>query len=93
MPFDGGRFLAFPFLCRFLVELTTTKLGQHASFLAGTLEATQGCVEILIFFYTNAWHTSYCQTFKYKETRHRAGAELRIITAGIAYCKAKLRDF
>jgi len=90
MPFDGRCFLALPFLGRLLVKLTTTKLGQHAGFLAGTFEATQSCVEIFIFFYTNAWHTSNCQTFKYKETRHRAGAELRIITTQKAICKAKI---
>jgi len=69
MTLDGSCLLAFPFLGRLLVELATTKLRQDAGFLAGTLEPTQGCVEVLIFFYTNAWHTNYCQYIRYKETR------------------------
>ena len=90
MAFDGGRFLALALLGRLLIKLATAKFCQHTCFLAGTLEATQGCVEILVFFDTNAWHTSYCRTFKYKETRHRAGTEQRMIAPKMAYCKAKM---
>jgi hypothetical protein len=54
----GGRFLALPFLRRLLVKLATTKFSQDAGFLAGALEATQGSVKILIFFYANTWHCS-----------------------------------
>ena len=30
----------------------------HSSLFTGTLEATQGGVEILVFFYANTWHTN-----------------------------------
>ena len=43
--------LAFTFLGRLLVKLTTTELGQNTCFFTGTLEAAQRGVEILILFY------------------------------------------
>jgi len=87
--FDGRRFLALALLGRFLVELATAKLGQHTGFFTGALEATQGCVEILVFLDTYAWHTNFCWTFKYKETRHRAGTELGMIATENTFCKAQ----
>ena len=90
MAFDGRRFLALALLGRFFVELATAKLGQHTGFFTGALEATQGCVEILVFFETYAWHAGFCRTFKYKETRHSAGTELGMIATENTFCKAQI---
>ena len=57
MALNGGGFLAFAFLGRFFVKLAAAKLSQNSRFLTGTLEATQGCVEILVFFNANTRHT------------------------------------
>ena len=67
MTFDGRRFLALALLGRFLVELATAKLGQHTGFFTGALEATQGCVEILVFFEAYAWHASFCRPLNTKK--------------------------
>jgi hypothetical protein len=56
VPFYGSRFLALAFLGRFLVELASAELRQHAGLLAGSLEAAKGCVEVFTFSYTNARH-------------------------------------
>ncbi len=93
MPFNGSGFLALSFLSRLFVELTTAKLGQHARFFTGTLETAQGGVEILVFFYANTRHRGFNLFCKYKETRHRAGAELRIISAESPNCKARKHRF
>jgi hypothetical protein len=45
-------------LGRLLVEFTATKLGEDAGFFTGTLEATQGGVEILVLANTNAGHSN-----------------------------------
>jgi hypothetical protein len=50
MPFYSGSFLALALLSRFLVKLATAKFSEDAGLLAGTLETTQGCVKIFIFF-------------------------------------------
>ena len=89
MPLDGSRFLTLSLLSRLLIELATAKFRQHTCLLAGTFEPTQGSVKIFVFFDTNAWHTSNCPTFRYKETRRRAGTELRMIAADLSFCKAK----
>src|SRR5690606_18671660 len=57
VPLDGGRLLALALLRRLLVELAAAQLGQHAGFLAGTLEAPQRGIEILVLFYANTRHT------------------------------------
>ena len=57
MAFDGSGLLAFALLRRLLVILTAAQFRQDAGLLAGTLEATQSCVEILVFFYANTGHT------------------------------------
>src|SRR5690606_35134885 len=44
-----GGGLALALLGRLLVELALAGLGQHASLLAGALEATQGKLERLVF--------------------------------------------
>ena len=64
-------FLAFAFLGRLLVKLTTSQLGQNACFLTGTLEPAQGGVEIFILFYTDTRHTNYVFQLRYKEARHK----------------------
>src|SRR5690606_19399526 len=51
----GGR-LALALLGRLLVELALAGLGQHASLLAGALEATQGKLERLVFADFDAGH-------------------------------------
>jgi hypothetical protein len=45
-------------LGRLLVEFTPAKLGEDARFFTGTLEATQGGVEILVLANTNAGHSN-----------------------------------
>lgn len=70
MTFHGSSFLALSFLGRLLVELATAKLSQDSGLLTGTLETTQGSVEILILFYANTRHTILVTTSGYKETRH-----------------------
>src|SRR5690606_10761348 len=56
VPLHGGGLLPFPFLRRLLVEFAPPELGQHASFLAGALEAPQGGIEILVFSDADARH-------------------------------------
>jgi hypothetical protein len=51
VPFDRRRFLALTLLRWLLVVLTTTKLGKDSSLFTGTLEAPQGSIKILVFFY------------------------------------------
>jgi hypothetical protein len=58
VPFDGSRFFALAFLGRFLVELASAELRQHAGLLTGSFEAAQGCVEVFAFSYTDARHRS-----------------------------------
>jgi hypothetical protein len=45
-------------LGRLLVEFTAPKLGEDARFFTGTLETTQGGVEILVLANTNAGHSN-----------------------------------
>jgi hypothetical protein len=61
VPFDRGSFLALAFLGGFLVELASAKLGEHTGFLAGSLEAAQGRVEVFAFSYTDARHRSLAE--------------------------------
>ena len=56
MALHGSSFLALTLLGRLLVKFATAKLGEDTGLLAGTFEATQGSVEILIFSNTNARH-------------------------------------
>jgi hypothetical protein len=58
MPFHGGSLLALTLLGRLLVEFTAPKLGEYARFFTGTLETTQGGVEILVLANTNAGHSN-----------------------------------
>jgi N6-L-threonylcarbamoyladenine synthase len=58
MPFHRGRLFSLTFLGRLLVEFTPPKLGEDARLLAGTLEATQSGVKILILANTNAGHSN-----------------------------------
>ena len=51
----GRGFLALPFLRGLLVILASAEFRQDAGFLAGTLEAPQGCVEMLVFSDSYAW--------------------------------------
>jgi len=61
MSFDGGSFLTLAFLGRLLVKLATAELGKYSGLFAGTLEATQGGVEIFVFFYADTWHKNQGQ--------------------------------
>jgi hypothetical protein len=45
-------------LGRLLVEFPAPKLGEDAGFFTGTLETTQGGVEILVLANTNAGHSN-----------------------------------
>jgi len=58
MPLHGRGLLPLTFLGGLLVEFTPPKLGEDARLLAGTLEATQGGVEVLILANTNAGHSN-----------------------------------
>jgi hypothetical protein len=58
MAFYRGSLLSLTFLRRLLVEFTATELGEDARFFTGTLEATQGGVEVLILANTNAGHSN-----------------------------------
>ena len=73
MALDCRCLLAFAFLGRFLVKLTTTKFGQDACFLTGTLEPAQGGVEILIFFYADTRHTNTFFSSDIKKPGTKAG--------------------
>lgn len=57
VPFDGSSFLALTFLSRLFVVFASTQLCQNAGLLAGSLETTQCCIEVLAFSDPNAWHT------------------------------------
>src|SRR5215470_14193519 len=46
---DGRSLLAFPFLGGLLVEFAPPELREDAGLLAGTLEAPQGGIEVLVF--------------------------------------------
>jgi hypothetical protein len=58
MPFDRGSLLSLTFLGRLLVEFTAAKLGEDTRFLAGSLEAAQSGIEILVLANTNAGHSN-----------------------------------
>src|SRR6266513_1349347 len=53
---DGGGFLALALLRGLFIELAPTQLGENAGLLAGSLEAPQGGIEVLILPHTNARH-------------------------------------
>jgi hypothetical protein len=55
--YRSGLF-SLTFLGGLLVEFTAPKLGEHARFFTGTLEATQGGVKILILANSNAGHSN-----------------------------------
>ena len=50
--YSGGGF-ALAYRGRFFVMLTTTRLGEHTRFFAGTLETTQSEIEWLVVLYFN----------------------------------------
>src|SRR5262245_17215595 len=56
VPLYGRGLLALAFLGRFLVDLASSQLGQHAGLLARSLETAQGRVEVFAFSYTDARH-------------------------------------
>jgi len=56
---DGGGFFAFAFLGGLLIILTPTELGENTGFLAGTLEAAQRGIKILVLFNSNAGHLNH----------------------------------
>jgi hypothetical protein len=58
MPFYRSGLFSLTLLGGLLVEFTSPKLGEDARFFTGTLEATQGGVEILILANTNAGHSN-----------------------------------
>jgi len=58
MAFDRSGLLSLTLLGRLLVEFTATKLGEDTGFFTGTLEATQGGVEVLVLANTNAGHSN-----------------------------------
>ena len=58
MPFYRSGLFPLTFLGGLLVEFTSPKLGEDARLLAGTLEAAQGGVKILILANTNAGHSN-----------------------------------
>ena len=58
MPFNRGSLFSLTFLGGLLVEFTPPKLSEDAGFFAGSLEAAQGGVKILILANTNAGHSN-----------------------------------
>jgi hypothetical protein len=58
MPFYRGSLFSLTFLGGLLVEFTAPKLSEDAGFFAGTLEAAQGGIKILILANTNAGHSN-----------------------------------
>jgi hypothetical protein len=58
MPFHRRGLFSLTLLGRLLVEFTAPQLGEDARLFAGTLEATQGGVEIFILTYANAGHSN-----------------------------------
>ncbi len=93
MALDRCGFLALAFLGWLLVELATAKFSQDTRLFTGALEPAQGSVKILIFLNADTRHTNYCLWFRYKETRHKAGTELHMISAESGFCKAKTAIF
>ena len=57
VPFDRSGFLALALLGRLLVKLAAAQFRQDAGLFAGTLEAAQGGIKVLILFYANTGHT------------------------------------
>ena len=58
MPLYRCGLFSLTFLGRLLVEFTSPKLSEDAGFFAGTLEAAQSGVKILILANTNAGHSN-----------------------------------
>src|ERR1700722_8254540 len=58
MALNRGGLLSLTLLGRRLVEVPAPKLGEDAGFFTGTLETTQGGVEILVLANTNAGHSN-----------------------------------
>jgi hypothetical protein len=75
MPLYRGGLLSLTLLGRLLVEFTAPKLGEDARFFAGTLEATQGGVEILVLANTNAGHSN----LKLRQSRRHSATGGRIL--------------
>lgn len=93
--FYGSRFLAFAFLGRFFVKFAAAQFGQNSGFFTGTLESTQRCIKILIFFYADTRHKISVFLFGHKETRlaGESGAEPAILIVTFPFCKAILANF
>src|SRR5213082_2180993 len=53
---DGGGLLALALLRGLFIELAPTQLGENAGLLAGSLEAPQGGIEVLVLTHANARH-------------------------------------
>jgi hypothetical protein len=58
MPLYRSRLFSLTFLGGLLVEFPPPKLSEDAGFFAGSLEAAQGGVKILILANTNAGHSN-----------------------------------
>src|ERR1700720_115613 len=62
--------LSLTLLGRLLVEFPAPKLGEDACFFTGTLETTQGGVEILVLANTNTGHSNL--NIRRQSRRHSA---------------------
>src|SRR5258708_40333922 len=58
MALNRSGLLSLTLLGRLLVEFPAPKLGEDPGFFTGTLETTQGGVEILVLANTNAGHSN-----------------------------------
>ena len=75
MPFYRGSLFTLTLLRRLLVEFTAAKLSEDPCFFAGTLEATQRGVKLLILANTNAGHSNLNDRKQLAAgNRHQGGA-------------------
>jgi hypothetical protein len=81
MTFHRRSLLSLTLLGRFLVEFTSPQLGEDARFFTGTLETTQGGIEILVLANTNAGPSNL--KLQAKSRRHSATGG-RILKCGPA---------
>src|ERR1700730_8746552 len=70
MALNRSGLLSLTLLGRLLVEFTPPKLSEDAGFFTGTLETTQGGIEILVLANTNAGHSNL--NVMQKSRRHSA---------------------
>src|SRR5947209_4910385 len=88
MAFHRSGFLSLTLLGGLLVEFPAPKLGEDAGFFTGTLETTQGGVEILVLANTNAGHSNLNESNK---SRRHSATRGRILNCGLTKGKGRPR--